>query len=281
MSNSRSVLGVIKRKMFNRPKFATSDVKIGRNVVFGKNVVFNCKRVRIGDGCVFMNNIKVDSEVFEIGDYGKIYDYCFFPGPGHLKIGHNLFLGTGCVIDSKGDTSIGNNVGIGAYSQLWTHIIYGDVMCGCRFNISRNLIMGNDIYVGGNCLINPVKIGDRSMIALGSVITKDTLPDRSYAGVPAIDVTEKIGSQFKMTSVDERMYYLMSKLEEIAKSLNLKNAKAFAAVTTDSNAMKGFDRNITVFNVADRTYIKRGTRIEHKVMWCLLPDAKFIPIDCI
>jgi len=102
--------------MFNRPKFATSDVKIGRNVVFGKNVVFNCKRVRIGDGCVFMNNIKVDSEVFEIGDYGKIYDYCFFPGPGHLKIGHNLFLGTGCVVDSKGDTSIGNNVGIGAYS---------------------------------------------------------------------------------------------------------------------------------------------------------------------
>ena len=32
-----------------------------------------------------------------------------------------------------GGMNIGNNCGIGAHSQLWSHIKYGDMLEGCRF----------------------------------------------------------------------------------------------------------------------------------------------------
>ena len=86
----KQLAGKIGHTLLGKPYFTTDDVKIGRHVSFGRNVVFNCKRVRIGDGVLFQDNITVNSDVFEIGDYGTVYRNCFFPGPGELRIGHNL-----------------------------------------------------------------------------------------------------------------------------------------------------------------------------------------------
>jgi len=54
-----------------------------------------------------------------IRDFATIYPGCFFPGLGNLTIGHNFWLGANSIIDSQGGTTVGNNVGIGAYRQLW------------------------------------------------------------------------------------------------------------------------------------------------------------------
>lgn len=110
----------VDRLVLHRPYFATRDVVVGRNVSFGKNIVFNCNRVRIGDGVVFQDNIRINAEVFEVGDYGTFYPNFFVPGPGELRMGHNCHIGISTTIDAMGGTRIGNNVGIGAYSQLWT-----------------------------------------------------------------------------------------------------------------------------------------------------------------
>jgi len=275
-----SIVGKIKKRIFAySPYFATRDVQIGRNVSFGKNVVFNCKRVRIGDGVVFQDNIIVNADIFEIGDYGTIYRYCFFSGPGELKIGHNFWLGVSSIVDSKGGTTIGNNVGIGPHSQLWGHMIYGDVMAGCRFHNVKPLEIKNDVWIVGHCLVSPVKIGDRSMAMLGSLVTSDMKADHTYAGVPAKDITEKIGPQFKVTSIDERVTYLENRLEEFAERYKTGRIEGFAKIVTNSDQMDKVGENITVFNVVDRTYVKRRTTLENNLIHFLLPDAKFIPVN--
>jgi acetyltransferase-like isoleucine patch superfamily enzyme len=261
------------------PYFATKDVTIGRHVRFGRNVVFNCRKVRIGDGVIFHDNITVNSEVFLIGDYATIYPYCFFPGPGELKIGHNFWLGIGSIVDSRGDTRIGNNVGIGPHSQLWTHMIYGDVMAGGRFHSVKPLIIEDDAWLVGHCLVSPVKIGARSLAFLGSVVTKDLEADRVYAGVPAVDITEKVGPQFEVTSIQERTAYLQKRLEKFSDRFGHRSTDDFAAIVTTKGQMPDAHPEVTLFNVADRTYRKLGTDSEYTLIRFLLPEVKFLPFD--
>jgi acetyltransferase-like isoleucine patch superfamily enzyme/2-polyprenyl-3-methyl-5-hydroxy-6-metoxy-1,4-benzoquinol methylase len=269
---------IIIHKFLHKPRFSTNDVKVGRNVYFGKHVTFDCKRVRIGDCTRILDSVTVTSNVFEIGDYGTVYDRCFFPGPGEIRIGHNFWLGTGSIVDGRGGTTIGNNVGIGAQSQLWTHMIFGDVMYGCRFHSTKPLTIHDDAWIVGRCSVSPVTIGARSLILPGCVITKDVKPDMVYAGIPGRNVTEKFGSQFRVTSTEERVEYLEKRIEEFGREKNIRNIHDLFVVVGDSPSADSYP-NSTIFNVGDRTYAKRGTLIEQDLMRFLLPDAKFVPTE--
>lgn len=268
----------IKRHISPFPYFAHSDVQVGKNVSFGTNIIFNCSRVRIGDGAILQSNITVDCDVFEIGDYSTIGRNCFFPGPGELRIGHNFWLGSSSIVDSQGNTTIGNNVGIGAGSQLWTHIAFGDVMFGSRFHGSKPLTIGDDVWLVGHCLVSPVNIESRSIAMLGSVITKDMKENHSYAGTPAVDLTDKIGSQFKDTSIKKRREYIQERLSSFSCKHKIENLERFVRIVENSDAMHFENKNIIYLNIADRTYTKRRTKLENKLIRFLLPDAKFIPI---
>jgi acetyltransferase-like isoleucine patch superfamily enzyme len=256
------------------PRFYGVDVTIGEGVRFGRNVVFNSSRVRIGDGVSIGDNVRVDSESFEIGDFGTIYPDCFFPGPGSIVIGHNFWLGRTSIVDSMGGTTVGNNVGVGPHSQLWTHMVYGDVLYGCRFHSSRSLEIGDDVWFVGHCLVSPIRAGDRSLAMLGSVVTKDMEADHSYAGSPARDITDRIGPQFAPRPIEERSALLRGKIDEFAADRGRAPETVAIVVSTWDEQM---DSEVTVFNVSDRTYTKCGTPIERALMHALLPDAKFVP----
>lgn len=259
------------------PSFAGSDVAIGRDVEFGSDVHFACKRVRIGDGVRFGSRIRIECDDFQIGDYGMIYDDCFFPGPGRLRIGHNFWLGKGCIVDAKGGTTIGDNVGIGAGSQLWTHMKFGDVMAGCRFHDSRPLVIEDDAWLVGHCLVSPVHIGARSLAMLGSVVTRDMKADHCYAGVPARDQSERFGSQFQETTPQERLEYMQARVEELSRLPQFAELEGSVRLATRREDMTAAGEGVTVFNVADRTYTKQGSQLEFHLMRALLPDAKFVP----
>lgn len=258
------------------PVFMSQDVEIGKGVEFGRNVRFNSDRVRLGDGVAIGDNVRVDSESIEVGDFATIYPDCFFPGPGTLTIGRNFWLGRGCVVDSMGGTTIGDNVGVGPQSQLWTHMIYGDVVYGCRFHSKRPLEIGNDVWFVGHCLVSPIHAGDRSLAMLGSLVTKDMETDHSYAGCPAVDVTAKVGPQFSPRPIAERAALLQEKIDEFARDSALESSRV-AVVVTDWDSSAPAEAEITVFNVSDRTYAKLGTPLERSLMRSLLPDAKFVP----
>lgn len=279
MRRIRETLRKVRNRFGSGPDFRTRDVRIGQHVKFGRNVVFNCRKVVIGDGTIIGNNVTVNADTFEIGDYGTIYDSCFFPGPGELRIGHNFWLGSSSIVDSQGGTTIGNNVGVGAHSQLWTHMKYGDVLYGCRFHTARTLDIEDDVWLVGHCLVSPVRIGTRCLVMLGSVITKNLEPDRCYAGVPAKDVTDKIGPQFEEKSITDRVSYLRQRVHEFAEWKGIPELVENIRIVSTTDEMRDIADDELVFNVADRTYRKCRAEIEFKLMRYLLPDAKFVPQD--
>lgn len=121
-------------------------------------------------------------------------------------LGANVNWGTKIRITNE--ISIGNNSGIGDRSIINGPIEIGEnVMmspevwimtvnhCADRIDIPMNrqgftspkkVIIGNDVWIGARTIILPgVKIGEGSIVAAGSVVTKDVLPYTIVGGVPA------------------------------------------------------------------------------------------------
>src|SRR5688572_28652482 len=150
-------------------------IEIGKNVVISPSAIIrglngNAKKIIIGDNTYIGDSVQIIVDEFEIGDYCKVIHHTNFHGYKPLKIGHNAWIGQGTIIDSIGGTTIGNNCGIGAYSQLWSHIRYGDPLEGCNYNSNAPLTIGNDVWFVGHCIVSPIIAKDKSMALVGSVI---------------------------------------------------------------------------------------------------------------
>ena len=207
--------------MVNYNNIHCDNITIGKNTVIEPTAVIkgingNSKKIVIGDNCYIGKNVQIIIDDLEIGDYCKIHHgtniHCYKP----CKIGHNAWIGQYTIIDSIGGTTIGNNCGIGAHSQLWSHIKYGDTLEGCRFFSESPLTIGSDVWFVGHCIVSPVNVRDKSMALVGSVITSDMEVNRIYAGSPAKDITDKVGNQFQSVTTEEKYQKMISYLQEVS-----------------------------------------------------------------
>jgi len=246
------------------------EVSIGKNTFISPTAIIrglngNSKKIVIGDNTYIGDNVQIIIDDLEIGDYCKVHHHTNFHGYKPLKIGHNAWIGQGTIIDSIGGTTIGNNCGIGAYSQLWSHIKYGDPLEGCNYLNEAPLNVGNDVWFVGHCVVSPINAADRSMALVGSVVTKDMEENKIYAGTPAKDITGKMQPQFKKMSIDDKWL--------IVNSLSVPNGVKF--IEDDSEII---DNNISYFNLNNRTYTKRLTDLEVEFMKYLQSKMiKFTP----
>ena len=136
----------------------------------------------------------------------------------------------------------------------------------------KNLIIGNDVWFVGHCIVTPVNAKDKSMAMVGSVITKDMEYNTIYAGSPAKSVSEKIGFQFKERSLMEKQ----ESLQNLYKKFGYCNEIKIVLEEEEVN----FNDNISYFVVATRRYKKTLSANEISFMKFLLPEkAKFIPIE--
>lgn len=223
------------------------------------------KRITIGDNTYIGDDVQIIIDDLEIGDYCKIHHHTNIHGYKPLKIGHNAWIGQGTIIDAIGGVSIGNNCGIGAYSQLWSHIRYGDPLEGCNYESENFLKIGNDVWFVGHCIVSPIIAEDKSMALVGSVITKNMEKNNIYGGSPAINLTNKIKPQFTPISVEQKRKIISS--FEIPKSIKI--------IEDDSEIV---DEKISYFNIKKRKYTKKNTEEEILFMKELQKKLiKFIP----
>ena len=70
---------------------------------------------------------------------------------------------------------------------MWSQV---NAMTGCV------TIIGNDVWIGhGVIVVGPVEIGNGSIIAAGSVLTKDVPPCEIWGGVPAKKIKDRFASE--------------------------------------------------------------------------------------
>jgi acetyltransferase-like isoleucine patch superfamily enzyme len=249
-------------------------------IIIGKNVTISptakirglngkAKKIVIGDNSFIGDDVQIIVDEFQLGDYCKIHHHTNIHGYKPIKIGHNAWIGQYTIIDGIGGTIIGNNCGIGAHSQLWSHILYGDDLEGCNYNSRSELNIGNDCWFVGHCIVSPIKAEDKSMALVGSVITKDMKSNHIYGGSPAKDLTGKIKPQFTEISLDEKISKINEHYVEFGSPKSIKIISDISEISDD---------HLTYFNVSERRYTKRLTQEEISFMKFLLPTkAKFIP----
>ncbi len=137
-----------------------------KNVYFGKDVSIvepvNLYDCHISDNCFIGPFVEIQKGVM-IGKETKVQSHTFICEM--VTIGENCFIGHGVMFVN--DDFRNGGPSNGDYSQ-W-----------------KQTTIGNNVSIGSNATILPVKIADGTVIGAGAVVTKDILEKGIYAGNPA------------------------------------------------------------------------------------------------
>lgn len=107
-------------------------------------------------------------------DYGK-----------NISVGKNFFMNACCTFMDRGGITIGDDVFIAPKCNLTT-INHDFNPYNRQATFNKPIHIGNRVWIGINATICPgVRIGDNSIIAAGSVVTKDVPNDVLVGGNPA------------------------------------------------------------------------------------------------
>jgi acetyltransferase-like isoleucine patch superfamily enzyme len=146
----------------------------------------NCEHITIGSGGVVGANCVIEGHRVEIGrDFwmdegaviggGSCHDPCAF-----LKAGDFLHMGRASQLNIARGITVGDEVGIGIQTQVFTHGAYLNILNGFPVQF-EGVEIGSNVWLP-NAWVNPgVKIGDNVVVAARSLINK-SLPSGCLAG---------------------------------------------------------------------------------------------------
>jgi acetyltransferase-like isoleucine patch superfamily enzyme len=138
-----------------------SNVKIGKNCLIGDGVHIR-EDVTIGDNCIVGINTKVGART-RIGNYTRVMDLTNVASDAIL--GKHVFIGPGVIMGN--DNSMGRDKTKGGFDYTGP-------------------IIDDYVTVGMNSSLLPsVRIGKDSIVAAGSVVTRDIPPGVLVMGAPA------------------------------------------------------------------------------------------------
>jgi len=160
--------------------FLSEDTKFGKNVVINPYVVIG-KKTRIGDNVEIMPFTHIENSILEsnvnVGPFSRIRPGTILEKGARVgnfvevkksKIGRNSKINH---LSYIGDTSIGNDVNIGA----------GTITCNYDGKKKNKTRISDRAFIGSNSsLIAPITIGKNSTIGAGSVISK-SVKDKALA----------------------------------------------------------------------------------------------------
>lgn len=108
--------------------------------------------------------------------------------PQNITIGESCTINFGVILQScgQGKIFIGNNVIISYNSLLLTGGLDLEKFPDYKSHIVKDIFLEDNIWIGAGSIILPgVKIGSNSIVAAGSVVTKEVPSNVTVAGVPA------------------------------------------------------------------------------------------------
>lgn len=252
--------------------------KIGIGVEIHPTAEFiNVDYLEIGDHSYIGEGVRVIGGSLVIGEYSKIHNNCYIYSKNKIELGNCTWIGQGTHLDGTGGISAGDFLGIGINSALYSHIRHGDILEGCSYEQNSFLEIGHDVWFVGMCMVSPVRVEDKSVAFLGSVITRDMKANRTYAGNPAIDISHKVGLPWKEVSLDEKTNTLIDYINYFFLSVRPDLDRESVEVS-DSQVAHNQDK--TVYSTATRTYLKHNTPEEVALnKWLFGYRAKFRPLS--
>lgn len=144
-----------------------------------------------GKGSLIRRRSRIDVfpwKRFEIGTLTTIEDFCTVNnGSGDVILGDRVRIGIGSVI--IGPVTMGNGSGLGQHVFVsgFNHgYADGNVNSSKQPLVIRPVIIEEEAHIGANSVVVAgVRIGKRSQVGAGSVVTKDIPPYSVAVGNPA------------------------------------------------------------------------------------------------
>jgi acetyltransferase-like isoleucine patch superfamily enzyme len=140
----------------------------------------------VGAKATILGRPKVDATDMIVGDHFKIWSThrtTLVTGWGKLRIGDRVFLNNGVFVSCVHEITIGDDVAIANDVYLTDSDSHGVEGRPVR---EAPIRIGSGSWIGARAFILPgVTIGTRSLVAAGSVVTRDVPDDTMVGGNPA------------------------------------------------------------------------------------------------
>lgn len=116
--------------------------------------------------------------------------YCDYGS--NISLGESVFFNFNCVVLDVCSVTIGDYTLFGPAVQIYTATHPMDPEMRRRAEYAKPIEIGSDVWVGGGAIICPgVRIGSRSVIGAGSVVTRD-IPEGVFAAGNPCRIVKKI-----------------------------------------------------------------------------------------
>jgi acetyltransferase-like isoleucine patch superfamily enzyme len=107
----------------------------------------SAQRIDLGDRFFLGSDSKLLMPTVVTGDYVSLHNHLLANGLRPCFIGHNTWIGQNCVLNSNDLLTIGNNVGIGAYTSVYTHGFFGELLEGCEVFSVAPVVIEDDAWL--------------------------------------------------------------------------------------------------------------------------------------
>jgi acetyltransferase-like isoleucine patch superfamily enzyme len=172
------------------------EITFGNNVAIGNNVVINvAETLVIGDRSIIGDHFIMEGRKIEIGTEFWSGHHCHVGGgscfekPSKLKVGYWVHLGNYGMINTARAVTIGDEVGMGIETKIYTHGAYLSAIDGFPAEFGP-VELGSHVWLPYAIIMPNVHIGDNVVVGAGAVVTKD-LPSGCLAvGMPAKVIKE-------------------------------------------------------------------------------------------
>lgn len=134
-----------------------------------------------------------------------------------LRLGQNIWIGEGAVLDAQGGLSIGDNTQIGLNVMVWSHSSHKQAVEGKTGSPTKEGIVYKETRIGSNCFIaGPsviaagVTLGDRVVVSPLSYVDRDLADDVVFS--PPLELAR---ATQKIERLEQRIQKLMKELEQL------------------------------------------------------------------
>lgn len=215
---------------------------ISRFITAAKKYYLKRKKLKILDrfrnNATIGNDFEIDIEAgirnesgdklkVKIGNKCRVLGYLVCKSAGEIKVGDYTVIQDGVSIRCLDSITIGSFTGIAEGTLITdnnTHPVnieewikhrirvapggpgYPGLGNGWELSESAPVIIGDGVWIGGNCtILKGVTIGDGAIVARGAIVTKDVAPFTIVAGNPAKKVKELSRPSESISQIAERI----------------------------------------------------------------------------
>ena len=136
------------------------------------------RKVKFGKNCKIIEPVNL----YECNLSDNVFVGPFVEITKGVKIGKNTRISSHSFICEL--VTIGQNCFIG-HGVMFTNDLFKNGKLGVNVKNWKKTNIGNNVLIGSNSTILPVKISDNIVIGAGSVVTKNLIKRGIYAGNPA------------------------------------------------------------------------------------------------